>query len=108
MVRKMLKAYIKVTADKTHFAIDIKHLLLFVYHFAFHYNPPEYNNTSYTTYSLLNFTSIKPISSNVPPSIFHNIHQFTDICTAPIYLTNFTIPQLLFIHHDVLTNNTFH
>ena len=54
MVRKMLKAFIKATADKTHFVNDIKNLTIFVYQFAFRYNPPEYNNTSYATSSLLN------------------------------------------------------
>ena len=54
MVRKMLKAFIKVTADKTHFAIDIKNLTILGYHFTFCYNPPEYNNTSYATSSSLN------------------------------------------------------
>ena len=54
MVRKMLKAFIRVTADKTHLAIDIKNHTVYVYHFAFRYNPPEYNNISYATSSLLN------------------------------------------------------
>ena len=54
MVKKMLKAFINVTADKTHFAIDIKNLTIFVYHFTLRYNPPEYNNISYATSSLLN------------------------------------------------------
>ena len=81
MVRKMLKAFIKVTADKTHFAIDIKNLAIFVYHFAFRYNPPEHNNTSYATSSLFNL----PALSYVPHTSFHNIYQFTDTYTAPSY-----------------------
>ena len=54
MVRKMLKAFIKATADKTHFAIDIKNLTIFVYQLAFRNNPPENNNTRYATSTLLN------------------------------------------------------
>ena len=54
MVRKMLKAFIKVTADKTHFVNDIKNLTIFVYQFAFRYNPSDYNNTSYATSSVPN------------------------------------------------------
>ena len=54
MVRKMLKAFIKVTADKTHFSIDIKILTILVYHFIFRYNPPEYNIKRYATSSSLN------------------------------------------------------
>ena len=49
----MLKAFIRVTADKTHSAIDTKNHTMYVYHSAFRYNPPEYNNISYAT-SLLN------------------------------------------------------
>ena len=54
MVRKMLKAFIRVTADKTHFARDTKILTILVYHFIFRDNPPEYNIKSYTTSSFRN------------------------------------------------------
>ena len=73
MVRKMLKAFIKVTADKTHFSIDIKILTILVYHFMFRYNPPEYNRKNSTTsqstialphtsYSLICFTTHQSIT----------------------------------------------
>ena len=63
MVRKMLKALIKVTADKTHFTIDIKILIILVYHFILRYNPPEYNIKSYTTSFFSQFTIAVPHTS---------------------------------------------
>ena len=82
MVRKMLKAFIKVTADKTHFAIHIKILTIVVYHFIFCYNPPEYNIK--VMQLLLYSISFTICCISLPIAYIIHIYQFTDTCTAPI------------------------
>ena len=99
MVRKMLKAFIRVTADKTHLAIDIKNHTMYVYHFAL-------QSTWVQQYKLRNFfftqfTSIIPILNNVPPynsltfAPLQFINQMT--CFTSHQLTR--LPLLLFNKH---------
>ena len=92
----MLKAFINVTADKTHFSIDIKNLIILVYLSIFHYNSSEYNITSFATsfscstaYIFYN-TSTAPIIKPILP--FYNycllIAMYSRRLTTPI--TDFT------------------
>ena len=107
MVRKMLKAFIKVTADKTHFSIDTMILTILVYHFIFHYNPPEYNIISYATSSFLNllhnqlyqslYQGCKQIEAIGLHLVHHIISQYINL------LIN--LPLLLFdkFYHSTIT-----
>ena len=72
MLEKAESIY-KVTADKTHFSIDIKILIILVYPFIFQYYPPVYNIESDTTSFLIKFTSQFTVSVAVPPTLFHNV-----------------------------------
>ena len=77
MVRKMLKAFTKVTADKTHLPIDIKNLTTLVYNQYSVTDSQEHSNISLTTSFL--FKSLLPLS-----------HQFTVLSITYEILTQFT------------------
>ena len=127
MVRKMLKAFIRVTADKTHFAIDIKILTIIVYHFIYRYNPPEYNINSYATSSFLNLlndllcpftqTGMSGWLTSFLISLFHKSSTFIklplllldNLCTVPVFSDTCTVSKMIlqhfYIHHNALGLN---
>ena len=94
MVRKMLKAFIKVTADKTHFARDIKSLTIIVYHLIYRYNSPELNINSYAISSFLNlFNNLLCRFSKGSNRYVRLVHIFSH------YIISQTLNIYLFSYH---------